>query len=325
MIRAGGLVADLTAEERAALRAGHDANAEKELRAQSAGTGSAGGFTVPVELSDQIVVAMKAWGPMYDENLCTVLNTTSGAQINIPTVDDTANTAAIRAENAAMVDDGSGDVTFAQKRLDAFVYATPFVRFSMELAQDSIFAMETMLGGLIGERLGRTANTQLTVGDGSGDPNGIVTAAGLGKTAAAAAAVTADEILDLVHSVDPAYRVSPRCRVMFNDSTLLALRKLKDGQGNYLITEAPDGSGRMRIGAVSVPYVINQAMASMGASNRFMVYGDFSKYFVRKVGSPVVGVMRERFWPDLGIAGLIRLDGELGDTAAVKALRNAAS
>lgn len=326
MIRAGGLVADLTAEERNALRAGVVADLPPEMRAQSAGTGSAGGFTVPVELSDQIIVSMRAWGPMYDENLCTVLTTVGGGQINIPTVDDAGNTTTgKRDEGAAMVDDASGDVTFGQRRLDAFVYATPFVRFSMELAQDSIFAMETMLGGLLGERLGRIANSQLTIGDGTGDPNGIVTAASLGVTAASATAVTADEILNFVHSVDPAYRASPRCRVMFNDSTLLALRKLKDGQGNYLITEAPDGSGRLRIGSVTVPYVINQAMASMAANNRFMVYGDFGKYFVRKVGSPVVGVMRERFWPDLGIAGLIRLDGELGDTAAVKAMRNAAS
>ena len=55
-----------------------------------------------------------------------------------------------------------------------------------------------------------------------------------------------------------------------------------------------------------------------------MVFGDFSKYFVRKVGSPVIGVLRERFWPQVGIAGLIRFDGELGDTAAIKHLKTAA-
>ena len=54
------------------------------------------------------------------------------------------------------------------------------------------------------------------------------------------------------------------------------------------------------------------------ASSR--IFGDFSKYFVRKVGAPVIGVLRERFWPDMGIAGLIRFDGELGDTAAIKHL-----
>ena len=62
------------------------------------------------------------------------------------------------------------------------------------------------------------------------------------------------------------------------------------------------------------------AMASIATGNKPIVFGDFGKYYVRKVGAPIVGVMRERFWPDLGIAGLIRLDGELGDTAAVKHL-----
>jgi HK97 family phage major capsid protein len=96
---------------------------------------------------------------------------------------------------------------------------------------------------------------------------------------------------------------------------------LKDGQNNYLITEAPDGSGRLRVGSVSVPYSINQAMLGLGgASRKVGVFGDFSKYFVRKVGSPVIGVMQERFWPNLGIAGLIRFDGRLADAAAVKSL-----
>lgn len=188
---------------------------------------------------------------------------------------------------------------------------------------DSIVSMEQFLGALLGERLGRLANLQLSTGTGSGAPNGIVTASSLGKTVAGTTAITADEVLDFVHSVNPAYRASPKSRIMFNDSTLLALRKLKDGQGNYLITEAPDGTGRLRVGAVSVPYSINQAMASMTTGNKVMVYGDFSKYFVRKVGAPIIGVLRERFWPDMGIAGLIRFDGELGDTAAVKHLKMA--
>ena len=48
-------------------------------------------------------------------------------------------------------------------------------------------------------------------------------------------------------------------------------------------------------------------------------------YIVRKVGSPLIGTVRERFWPKVGMAGLVRFDGELTDTAAVKVLRQAAS
>ena len=187
------------------------------------------------------------------------------------------------------------------------------------MAQDSILNVETLLADLLGERCGRIANSQLTVGSGSGAPNGVVTASSLGKTAAATGAIASDEIIDLLHSVDPAYRQSPKARFMFNDTTLASIRKLKDGQGNYLwqMGDVTKGEpGRL----LGYPYSINQAMASIATGNKAMLFGDFGKFFVRKVGGVVIGVLRERFWPDLGIAGLIRFDGELGDSAALKHL-----
>lgn len=316
-IACGGDPTELSSEERAVLRAGVQAKAE--FRAQVAGTTTAGGYTVPTELANEIIKSMKAWGPMYDEDICTIMTTASGNPIKIPTVDDTAATAATHTEGAALADTGDKDVTFGQKSLDAYVYDTEFVRFSMELAQDSIFNMETLLGGLLGERLGRIANSELTVGAGSTTPNGIVTASKLGITSVATAAITYDEIIDLVHSVDPAYRTSPKVRFMFNDSTLNAIRKLKDSENRYIWT-AGDVQNGVPGTILGYRYSINQAMASLAAAKKVMLFGDFGKYYVRKVGSPVIGVLRERFWPDLGIAGLIRFDGELGDTAAVKHL-----
>lgn len=313
---------ELEPEERAILRAGTAAKAE--FRAQNTGTTTAGGFTVPTELANEIVKTMKAWGPMYDEDICTVLNTSGGNPIKLPTVDDTGVVAEKHTEGAALTDDGGKDVTFGQKSLDAYVYDTEFVRFSMELAQDSIFNMEALLGALLGERLARISNKELTIGDGAGDPNGIVTASSLGKTAAATAAITGDEIIDLVHSVNQAYRRSPKARFQFADTTLAAIRKLKDGQGNYL-WQMGDIKTNQPGSLLGYPYSINDDMDSLAAAKKVIIFGDHSKYFVRKVGSPVIGVLRERFWPDLGIAGLIRFDGELGDTAAVKHLITAAA
>jgi HK97 family phage major capsid protein len=317
LLQRGGSLDELTGEERTILRTGVVAGAEK--RAQTAGTTTAGGYTVPTELSNIIIRSMKMWGPMYDEDIASVFNTTAGNPIKLPTVDDTAVTAIAHTEGVALTDDGSKDVTFGQKSLDAYAFDTEFVRFSMELAQDSIFNMETLLGELLGERLGRIANLQLTTGSGTSAPNGIVTAASAGKTAASATAVTYDEIIDLVHSVDPAYRQSPKVRFMFNDLTLAAIRKLKDGDGRYIWT-----MGDVTVGVpgniLGYRYSINQAVPAMTTGLRSMLFGDFGKYYVRKVGAPAIGVLRERFWPDLGIAGLIRFDGELGDTAAVKYL-----
>jgi HK97 family phage major capsid protein len=315
MLLAGGSASELSAEHRNALRAGV---AGAEIRAQST-TASAGGYTVPTTLADFMVISMAMHGPMYDENICTVLNTSSGEEIDIPTIDDTSVGVVKTAEGADLTDDGGSDVTVGQKVLNAFVYDTEFIRWSLQLMQDSSWDWERLLGDLLGQRLGRRANTELTVGDGNGDPNGIVTASTLGVSAVAQSAITFDELIDLEHSVDPAYRMSPKCRYMFNDGTLKKLRKLKDGEGRYLWSA---GSPAQGVAATlnGRAYSINQAMPASTSGLKPIVFGDFGKYFVRKVGSPIIGVMRERFWPSLGIAGLIRLDGELGDTAAVKHL-----
>jgi HK97 family phage major capsid protein len=315
-VQVAGDMSALTDEERAALRAGI---APQEARAQTVGTPSAGGYTVPTELSNQIIISMAAWGPMYDENICTVINTSGGNPIDIPTIDDTGVAVAQHTEAGSVTDDGGSDATFGKKTLNAYAYDTEWVKFSWELAQDSIFNFETLLGDLLGQRLGRRANTELTTGDGTGDPNGIVTASTLGKTSASATAVTYDEIIDLVHSVDPAYRQSPKVRFMFNDTTLGALRKLKDGDGRYIWTQGDVQNG-VPGSILGYRYSINQAMDGLTASKKAMLFGDFGKYFVRKVGGIVMFVARERFAPDIGLLGLIRLDGELGDTAAVKHL-----
>lgn len=315
-----GLQDELTPEERAVLRQGAT---KFEARAQTT-SNTAGGYTVPTELANFIDRAMKAWGPMYDEAICTTITTAAGNALKIPTTDDTSVTAVAHTEGTALTDDGSKDVTFGQKSLDAYAFDTTFVKWSWELNSDSIFAMEQLLGDLLGERLARIANVQLTTGTGSSAPNGIVTASAAGKTAASATAITSDEIVDLLHSVDPAYRSSPKARFMFNDSTLAAIRKLKDGQGNYLWQMGDVTAGQPGT-LLGYRYSVNQAMDSIAAAKKVILFGDFGKYYVRKVGGPVVGVMRERFWPDLGIAGLIRFDGEIGQSGAVKHLITAAS
>jgi len=315
LIRNGG-IDGLDPEVRGVLRAGVQ---NVEARIQTAGTNSAGGYTVPVELANFIDQAMAAYGPMYSGDICTTLNTSTGATFNIPTVDDTAVTAVAHTEGTALTADGGKDVTFGQAQLGAYAFDTEWVKWSYELAQDSIFNMEPILGSLLGERLGRIANSKLTTGSGSSDVQGIVTGSSLGKTAASATAITADEIIDLLHSVDPAYRSSPKAAFMLNDSTLAAIRKLKDGDGNYLWQ-----MGNYQVGVpgsiLGYRYYVNQAMASLTTGQKVMIFGDFSKFYVRKVGAPVVTVVRERFWPDLGIAGLIRFDGVLANTAAIKHL-----
>lgn len=322
-LRAEGQMGALSGEERAVLAAGYQ---NVETRAQTT-SNTAGGYTVPTELLNILVKSMAAWGPMYDENVATVITTASGNTLTMPTVNDTTGGSLVVAhtQGTTLTDDGGADVTFGQKSLESYAFNTEWLRVSKELADDSIFAMETLLGDLLGERLGRVANTQLTTGTGSSAPNGIVTASTKGVDAAAVAAITADEIIDLVHSVDPAYRAGPKVAFMFNDTTLKLIRKLKDGDGNYLwqmgnVQQGVPGS------LLGYRYFVNQAMATPAASAKSMLFGNFGKYFVRKVGAPLIGALQDKdFWPGFGVAGYIRFDGELSDTAAVKHILQAAS
>ena len=311
--------AELDSEERSILLSG-----KVEGRAQSTSPGSAGGFTVPEGFSGQIDQQMATWGPMWDAAIVRELSTSTGNALPWPTVNDTDKSGRIKAENASVDDDGSDDVVFSEKVLNSYVFDTGMVRVPIELLQDSAFNIEALMGDLFGERLGRAANTALTTGTGTNQPNGIVTASGLGLTSAAVAAVTSDELIDLFHSVDPAYRMSPKCRWMFNDSTLAAIRKLKDGQGNYLWT-----MGDVRTGEpdqfLGKQYSVNQAMASLGTGNKPVVFGDLSRYVVRKVLGYQMLTLRERYAENfqVGMVGFKRFDGDLLNANAVKHLINA--
>ena len=298
-------------------------NVLKEHRVQTGGTTTAGGFTVPTELATFIDKAMIATGPMYRSDLFTVINSADGRPFNIPTIDDTAVTAVAHTEGTQPTDDGGKDATFGQKSVSAYAFDSEWIRWSAELNADSVLNMESLLGELVGERLGRIANSKLTTGSGSSDVEGIVTNSALGKTAAATAAITADEIIDLIHSVDPAYRSASNVAIMMNDSTLAAVRKLKDGQGNYLWQMGNYQAGIPQ-NILGYNVVVNQAMDSLAASKKVMLFGDMSKFYVRKVGAPSLYVARERFAPDFGILGYIRFDGVLVNTAAIKHLITAA-
>ncbi len=316
MIANGG-ESHVSPEERAVLM---------EHRAQTAGSTTAGGFTVPTELATFIEKAMIATGPMYGNDFFTVINSTDGRTFNIPTVDDTAVTAVAHTEGGTVTDNNGKDVTFGQKTLNAFAFNSEWVRWSAELNVDSVFNMEQLLGELIGERLGRIANSKLTTGSGNSDVEGIVTNAAEGKVASSSSAITADEILDFIHSVDPAYRSAPNTAIMMSDSTLAAVRKLKDGHGNYLWAMGNYQAGIPQ-NLLGYNVVVNQDMAGIGdgVDSKIMLFGDMSKFYVRKVGAPSIYVARERFAPDFGILGYIRFDGVLSNVNAIKHLALAAS
>lgn len=306
---------ELNAEERSALRS-------REDRAQSVGTPSAGGYLVPTQFQAELIKSLKAWGPMLDPGVTRMLTTATGAALTFPTMNDTANTGALIAENTQV---SLAEVAFGTKTIDAFKYTSGVVLVSDELLQDAVLDVEAIIRDAMAERIGRIANTHLTTGDGSSKPNGIVTAA-TAVEGSDDVTVTFDDLIDLEHSVDPAYRADPSCAWMFNDGTLKSLRKIKDLEGNYIWQPANAQSGAPAM-ILGYKYNINQAMASIAASAKPVLFGALNKYIVRNVKEFAIKRLVERYadYGQVGFIGFTRFDGELLDADAVKVLQNKAS
>ena len=291
---------------------------------QVVGTPSLGGYLVPQYWWENIIESMKFYGPMLDPGVVNVIRTADGAKWNIPTSDQTAVKGALITETTG---DIVSDITFGTKALEAYLYTSRLILASYEMLQDSAYDLQGFIARAIAERIGRIANEALTTGDGSNKPNGVASASALGKAAAATNAITRDEILDLIHSVDIAYR--PNARLMMNDATILAIKKLTIGSAD----DRPLWQPSIRDGEPGTiegySYLINNDMATLasGVNSRVMLFGDFSKYAVRVVNNLEIKVLQELYAASrsVGYFGFLRLDGELLDGAAVKHLRLAAS
>lgn len=294
-----------------------------DQRAQGTG-GSAGGYLIPTGFSGEIDKAMKDYSGILQ--VARIINTTSVGQIEWPTVDDTSNTGSLLAE-AGDASSGATDVTFGQKVLDAYKYTSDLIKVNAELLEDEAIGMNELLNEILAERLGRIANQHLTTGTGSSQPNGVATAAAAGFTAGAVAAISRDDIVELIHSVDAAYR-RRGARLMFNDNTLKEIKKLSFGSADdrplYLGGDARNGEPATIEG---YPFTINFDMANIGASARSVLFGDFSKYIVRQVRGIMVKRANERYieTDQVAFVGFARWDGELINTAAVKRLTHPAS
>jgi len=291
---------------------------------QIVGTDSLGGFLVPQEFSNELDVATLFTGEV--ERLAKKLNTASGGLLDYPTVDDTATDANLIGEGSAVT---VQDMTFANAQLSAYNYSS-LVKVSQQLLQDSAFDLNSFLVEAMGERIARATNAAFTTGDPGSpvvpQPTGIVTGSSLGNTAASATAIAADDILDLIYSVDASYRNKPSFGLMAHDNIISAIRALGVGSSNdYPIWQPGMAVGQPdRIFGVPV-YVNNDMQSSIATATKTMIAADFSKYVVRNAGGVQFLRLNERFMNELevGFIAYKRADGAVLNSAAVKHLLQA--
>jgi HK97 family phage major capsid protein len=282
-------------------------NVRREFRALSAVTDTAGAYLIPQGFVNSIEMAMLEFGGMRE--VADIMRTESGNDLPWPTSDDTSNEGALIGESVAVSEQ---DITVGQTVFHAYKYSSKLIKVPRELFEDAAFDIAGLLGPILGTRIARRTNRDFTTGDGAAKPKGVVTASGLGVTAASATAVTADEIISLVHSLDPAYRNG--ARFMLHDSVLMAVRKLKDGNGQYLWQ--PNNQAGAAGLLFGYPYTINQHMDSSIASGaKSMLFGQFSKYKIRDVSGFRLIRLRERYADNdqEGFMAFSRHDGNLLD------------
>ena len=310
-------LSDISAEDRAIMQA------RFERRAQSEGTTTAGGYLVPTGYWKRISEVLKAYGGLF--GISNVIHTTSGQPLPWPNNDDTANVGAIIGENTQVAE---VDLAVGQRILNAWTYTSNLVLVSLELLQDSAFDLDAWIPKKLGIRIGRAVANHLVNGTGTGQPTGILSSVATGTTGATGetTSIIYDDLVNLVHSVDPAYRAGGNCRFVMNDLSMAVIRKLKDNYGHPLWQPSiTDKSPDLLLG---YPLTIDQAMPVMAANAKSVLFGDFEAgMVVRQCLDIQMMRLTERYadYLQVGFFGFSRLDAHPDDPNAIKAFANSAT
>lgn len=319
------------------LRGGDNALSTEEWQAHLAAvqntmsttTGSEGGYTVQTDVAQNVLDALKAFGGMRAPGMATVIQTAGGNPMSFPTSDGTAEEGEIVDQNASASD---ADVTFGTKDLPVYKYSSKVVTVPIELLQDSSVDVEAFVRGRLVTRLGRITNKHNTIGTGTNQPNGVMVAAGTGKTGTTGQTGTVifDDLVDLEHSVDPAYRENGNCRFMMHDDSVKVVKKIKDTQNRPIFIPGYDPANNGKLDTLlGYPIQVNQHVATMAANAYSIGFGDFSKYVIRDVMAIVLQRFTDSAYAKKGQVGFLawlRSGGNLMDVGgAVKRYRNSAT
>jgi HK97 family phage major capsid protein len=292
------------------------------------GTYSSLGYLVPTGFTAKIEDATKYFCPMLDSDVSgvTVLTTDTGNPLPMPTSNDTNQVATIVGEAAPVNEE---DITASQVDFASYKFSSGVVKASVELLQDSGIDIESWLSQRFGIRFGRGIEQYLTTGNGSGQPTGLLTAieaSGVSQIVSVGSSandgvgaknntIGSIDLVNLEHGVDPSYRRG--ARYMLHDLTLASLQSLLDKYGRPLWTPGLAENVPDKINGY--PYVINQSMPAIGSGvsggDITMIFGDFSKYIVRKVRDLYVKRLDELFAVNgqVGFISFARLDANLLD------------
>ena len=277
------------------------------------GTDSEGGYLVPDEYERTLVEALE------EENIfrqmAKVIKTSSGDR-KIPVVASKGTASWIDEEGAYPESDDS----FGQVSIGAYKLGT-MIKVSEELLNDSVFDLQSYISREFARRIGAKEEEAFFTGDGKGKPLGVLAATGgaeTGVTAASATAVTADELMDLYYSLKSPYR--KKSVWVLNDSTIKAIRKLKDTNGQYLWQPSLTAGTPDTI--LGRPVKTSAYMPAIAAGAKTIAFGDFSYYWIADRQGRSFKRLNELFAAtgQVGFLASQRVDGKMILAEAVKVL-----
>jgi HK97 family phage major capsid protein len=292
-------------------------------------TSSQGGYSVQSGIATQLIDYLKAYGFM--RAVASQITTSDGAPLSFPTSDGTSETGEWVAQNtsATSLDPSFGTVALNVVKASSKVVAVPF-----ELLQDSQIDIQAMVFKRLADRIGRISNVGFTTGSGTTDPNGMITAAGIGKVGLTGQTVTViyDDLVDLIDSLDVAYLDEPVSDpqaadaapgFMFSQTMRRVVRKIKDSQGRPIWTPSYEEglTAKTPDRLLGYPVYLNNDMAVPAANAKSMAFGDFGRYMIRDAMDMTMFRFDDSAYAKLGQVGFLawaRTGGNLMDTNGVK-------
>jgi HK97 family phage major capsid protein len=294
---------------------GHEFQMEKRI------TGSSTGAPVPTSFYDQIVKVARLVNPLLE--YATVINTASGENLQIPS-QATFSTATIVGQGVSI---GTSEPTFnAFTTLGAYKFSA-LAQLSRELIADAGVDIIGFLAEQFGNALGFAIAEEVVNGTGTVEPTGFLPVAGTGVTGSTGVtgAFTADNVIDLIYSLDGSLRQRPSFAMLANSTSIAALRKLKDTAGNYVF-QVGDSKDRRDL-VLGVPVIEVPAMPSPGTAVNSLAVGDLKSLYIRNAGGLQVDRSDDfAFGNDLATwRATWRLDSALVQKANIKKFKGGAS
>ena len=179
---------------------------------------------------------------------------------------------------------------------------------------DARFDVEKNISVRMGKSFARAETYAFTLGDGVKKPVGILNDNGGAEVGVTTKALTYDDVIKMYFSVKPEYRKNGVW--MMNDETALALRTLKDADGNYVWDHGTDTILGKKV-------VINEYMPGVSEGAKPIAFGDFSYYCIVEMSHATMKVIKEVLpkFDDIGYLAFEFLDAKLMRPEAIKVLK----